>query len=156
MPVPATTVLPGVRKNAESTVDTLFSYLDAQGQGDYLGEGVSQLQHSLQAAHRAVEAGADDDTVLASLLHDVGRFIPHSDYHKMPPMIAPNGTFLGRGSHEVVGENYLRSLGFSDKVCQLVGSHVWAKRYLTATDAGYYQTLSETSKVTLKYQVSEH
>jgi predicted HD phosphohydrolase len=38
-------------------------------------------------------------------------------------------------------------------VCQLVGAHVWAKRYLTATEPGYYEALSVTSKRTLKYQV---
>ena len=71
----------------------------------------------------------------------------------MPPMIAPDGKFVGRGSHEVFGEAYLRDLGFSDKVCGLVGSHVWAKRYLTGTEKEYYDGLSESSKTTLKYQV---
>ncbi|ORX35289.1 alkaline-phosphatase-like protein [Kockovaella imperatae] len=144
--------LPSVLSTAQDTIDTLWSYLEAQGLGDYLGEAISQLEHSLQCAHRAVENGADDETVLGALLHDVGRFIPRSDYDKMPAMIAPNGTFVGRGSHEVLGENYLRAIGFSDKVCYLVGAHVWAKRYLTATVPGYYDDLSPSSKTTLKYQ----
>ena len=146
--------LPTVRASVKETITTLWSYLEAQGQGDYLGEAISQLEHSLQCAHLAAQAGADDDTVLGALLHDVGRFIPRSDYDKMPPMIAPDGTFVGRGSHEVLGENYLRAMGFSEKVCGLVGSHVWAKRFLTATESGYYEALSPSSKTTLKYQVS--
>lgn len=142
--------LPSVESHARDTVSSLFSFIDAQGQGDYIGEAVSQLEHSLQAAHLAQQAGADDETVLGALLHDVGRFIPAAS--EMPPMIALDGTYVGTASHEVLGEKYLRQLGFSEKVCQLVGSHVIAKRYLTAIDEGYYEGLSRSSKTTLKYQ----
>ena len=145
-------MLPSIETHAHATVKTLFTYLHAQGQSDYLGEKVSQLEHSLQCAQLAVESGtASDDTILAALLHDVGRFIP--DAEEMPAMIAADGLFVGRESHEVLGEKYLRALGFSETVCQLVGAHVMAKRYLTAVDKGYYEGLSQSSKTTLKYQV---
>ena len=142
--------LPSVEANARETVKELFSFIQAQGQGDYLGESVSQLQHSLQTATFAQQSGADDETIIGALLHDIGRFIPAAD--KMPAMIAPDGQYLGKGSHEVLGERYLRQLGFSEKVCQLVGAHVMAKRYL-AIDRGYYEGLSWNSKNTLKHQV---
>ena len=144
-------MLPSIEHHALTTVRTLFTYLHHQGQSDYLGESVSQLAHSLQAAQLAVESGADDDTILGALLHDVGRFIP--DAEDMPAMIAPDGVFVGRQSHEVLGEKYLRALGFSETVCELVGAHVMAKRYLTAVDQGYYEGLSRSSKATLKFQV---
>jgi hypothetical protein len=35
---------------------------------------------------------------------------------------------VGRVGHERVGEEYLKGLGFGDKVSKLVGSHVAAKR----------------------------
>ncbi|CZR68274.1 related to Phosphonoacetate hydrolase [Phialocephala subalpina] len=143
-------MLPSVVQRAEETIATLFSFITAQGSSDYLGEKVSQLEHSLQAAHLAHKAGVDDETVLGALLHDVGRFIPQS--MDMPKMIAPGGTFIGRASHEVLGERYLKELGFSEKICQLVGAHVMAKRYLTAVDKGYYDGLSDSSKQTLKFQ----
>ncbi|KAF2102469.1 Phosphonoacetate hydrolase [Rhizodiscina lignyota] len=143
-------VLPSVHARARDTISSLFSFIDAQGQGDYIGEAVSQLEHSLQTAYLAQQAGADDETVLGALLHDVGRFIPAAS--EMPAMIAPDGTYVGTASHEILGENYLRQLGFSEKVCQLVGSHVMAKRYLTAVDKGYHDGLSQSSKTTLKYQ----
>lgn len=145
-------VLPSVEASARSTVRDLFAFITAQGIGDYIGEKVSQLQHSLQAATLAQKAGADDDTVLGALLHDVGRFIPAAD--KMPIMTAADGTFVGTASHEILGETYLRQLGFSDAICQLVGAHVMAKRYLTAVDTSYYDGLSPSSKTTLRYQVS--
>jgi putative nucleotidyltransferase with HDIG domain len=145
-------MLPSVVQRAEETIATLFSFITAQGSSDYLGEHVSQLEHSLQAAHLAHKAGADEETVLGALLHDVGRFIPQS--REMPKMIAPGGTYIGRASHEVLGERYLRELGFSEKISQLVGAHVMAKRYLTAVDEKYYDGLSESSKQTLKCQVT--
>lgn len=144
-------LLPAVESSVRETVKELFAFITAQGNGDYIGERVSQLQHSLQAATLAQQARADDDTVLGALLHDVGRFIPAAD--KMPPMIAADGTYVGKASHEVLGERYLRQLGFSETICQLVGAHVSAKRYLTAVDNDYYDGLSKSSKMTLKFQV---
>ena len=147
----AISALPSVESNARETVKELFGFIEAQGKGDYIGERVSQIAHSLQAATLAQQAGANDETVIGALLHDVGRFIPASE--KMPSMIAADGTYVGRASHEVLGERYLRRLGFSEKICQLVGAHVMAKRYLTAVDKDYYEGLSKSSKQTLKFQV---
>jgi predicted HD phosphohydrolase len=146
-------VLPAVEAMAREIVQTLFSFIEKQDQGDYIGEVVSQLEHSLQAASFAKEGGSDNETILAALLHDVGRFIPSAD--DMPRMIAPDGTFVGTESHEVMEEKYLRGLDFSDKICEIVGAHVWAKRYLTATETGYWESLSKSSKTTLEFQVRE-
>ncbi|OAA66495.1 Metal-dependent phosphohydrolase, HD subdomain protein [Niveomyces insectorum RCEF 264] len=131
-------------------IRTLFSFLDAQGQGDYMGEAVSQLEHSLQAAALAVEHGADEPTILAALLHDVGRFIPEAK--SLPPLIAPDGSTFGTEKHEEVGEVYLRKLGFPPAVYEVVGAHVWAKRYLCATEPAYWAALSKLSKITLELQ----
>lgn len=147
-------MLPSTHAHVKETVQQLFSFIESQGNSDYLGEQVSQLQHSLQCAYLATQSeryAHDHEVVLAALLHDVGRFIPAAK--DMPKMIATDGSYVGRGSHEVLGERYLRQLGFSEKVCQLVGAHVIAKRYLTATKPGYYESLSLTSKRTLQYQV---
>ncbi len=144
--------MPSDERSVQDTVKQLFSFIEAQGQGDYLGEAISQVQHSLQCATLAQQSGADDETIIGGLLHDVGRFIPAAE--KMESMIAPDGTYIGKASHEIMGEQYLRQLGFSEKVCQLVGAHVMAKRYLTAVDKGYYDGLSQSSKMTLKFQVS--
>lgn len=138
-------------EDVRATVKELFAFITAQGDSDYIGEDVSQLQHSLQAATFAQQANAGRDTILGALLHDIGRFIPANK--EMPAMIAPDGQFVGNASHELLGERYLRQLGFSETICELVGAHVMAKRYLTATDPEYYDSLSKASKATLKYQV---
>lgn len=149
-------MLPSTVPNAQETIDQLFSLIRAQGSTDYIGERISQLEHSLQCAFLASQDdtyGRDAEVILGALLHDVGRFIPAAE--RMPKMLAMDGTYVGRASHEVLGERFLRHLGFSDKVCQLVGAHVMAKRYLTAVDPEYYDALSKTSKRTLEYQVHD-
>lgn len=138
--------------DARMAVREILSLIEKQGKGDYIGEAVSQVQHSLQAATLAQNAGADDETVIGALLHDVGRFIPAAD--KMESMIAADGTYIGKASHEIIGERYLRQLGFSEKICQVVGAHVVAKRYLCAVEQGYWESLSRSSKQTLEFQVS--
>ena len=39
---------------------------------------------------------------------------------------------VGRVGHELIGAEYLKGLGFGDKVTQLVASHVAAKRCVLA------------------------
>lgn len=143
--------MPSADRDARTTVKELLSFIEKQGQADYMGEAVSQLEHSLQAATLAENAGADHETILGALLHDVGRFIPAAE--KMENMITADGTYIGKASHEILGERYLRQLGFSEKVCQVVGAHVVAKRYLCAVEKGYWESLSKSSKQTLEFQV---
>lgn len=75
---------------------------------------------------------------------------------------------VGGVGHEAIGPSYLRALGFSEAVFRLVNSHVAAKRYvifhlafanldspfryLTATDRGYYESLSSASQKSLAFQ----
>ncbi len=51
--------------------------------GMTLGFGVSQLTHALQTATRAERAGADDEMIVGSLCHDIGRLIPGADHARL-------------------------------------------------------------------------
>lgn len=62
-------------------------------------------------------------------------------------------TVVGIKDHERIGAEYLRRMGFSEKVAQLVEAHVDVKRYLTGKDRAYYELLSTTSKLSLRQQV---
>nr|POE72044.1 uncharacterized protein CFP56_11920 [Quercus suber] len=143
----------------ERTTASIVHMLNTQGQGDYIGEAISQLAHALQAAHLAKEHTADEETIIAALLHDIGHFLPASEVRAIAREIR-NMTSeadgddggVGRVGHERIGEEYLRQLGFSEKVAGLVGSHVNAKRYLCATDPAYHATLSDASKKSLVFQ----
>lgn len=138
---------------------SIINILREKGQSDYIGEPISQLEHSLQAAHLAKQHDADDETVIAALLHDIGQFLPASEVqsiaHEVQSMRSSNsedGSSVGRVGHEKIGEEYLLRLGFSEKVASLVGSHVAAKRFLCATDPVYHDTLSDASKKSLIFQ----
>jgi predicted HD phosphohydrolase len=51
--------------------DRILSHMELLT-GDYGGFAIDRLQHSLQTAHRAAEAGEDDEYVVCALLHDIG------------------------------------------------------------------------------------
>ncbi len=141
---------------AQETPEMLIEMLNTRGQGDYIGESISQLAHSLQAAHLARTHHADDETVLAALLHDIGQFLGANEVksiaHEVQTMGGEGKASCGRVGHEKIGEEYLLRLHFSPKVGALVGSHVAAKRYLCAVDPAYHDTLSEASKQSLVFQ----
>ena len=110
---------------------------------DYLGEPVTQASHMLQAAALAERAGASGPLVAAALLHDVGHF---------------TGTITGhdlmRGTdnrHSDQGAAWLAQW-FGPEVTEPVRLHVAAKRYLCATEPGYFGQLSAESVRTLALQ----
>ncbi|WP_020605479.1 phosphonate degradation HD-domain oxygenase [Spirosoma spitsbergense] len=124
----------------------MIAQLFAQsGQDAYYGEPVTQLEHALQCAHLAEQHGADNETVVAAFLHDIG--------HLLPPELA-NGYMDGYGTvdHEKLGADFLREQGFSEKVAQLIENHVNAKRYLVYKHPDYFARLSEASVRTLEFQ----
>lgn len=124
----------------------MLTQLFAQsGQDAYFGEPVTQLEHALQCAQLAEQAGADRETIVAAFLHDIG--------HLLPPERA-GGYMDGYGTvdHERLGADYLRELGFPEKVAQLIENHVNAKRYLVFRNPDYFARLSEASLRTLEFQ----
>lgn len=129
----------------ETTVNGIFDLYEKHGAEEYAGEKVSQLEHMCQAAQFAMEEGYDDEVVLAAFLHDVGHLLPiHDESESMDG--------YGMMDHEKVGADYLRRLGFSERMCRLIASHVNAKRYLTWKYPEYYEQLSGASKKTLEFQ----
>eukprot|EP00932_Pfiesteria_piscicida_P014638 SRR837773.26464.p1 GENE.SRR837773.26464~~SRR837773.26464.p1 ORF type:complete len:212 (-),score=59.40 SRR837773.26464:152-715(-) len=134
-------------ERAQQSATTVIDLFGRQGNGDYVGEAVSQVEHGLQAADLARRAGFGDEEVLAALLHDVGHMIGLEMGDKVGRM-----DHCGIVDHEGLGGQWLRDLGFSQKVATLVKRHVDAKRYLCVAQPGYHDKLSEASKVTLGFQ----
>jgi len=145
-----------------SVTSYLISILQSSEHTPYIGEPVSQLAHSLQAGHLAQSAAtppADDETIVAALLHDIGQFAPEADLSVLLDGkdaavrdMDSGGGSVGRYSHDELGARFLAALGFPAKTCTLVGQHVNAKRYLCGIDAAYYDLLSEASKESLGFQ----
>jgi phosphonate degradation associated HDIG domain protein len=126
-----------------SAYEEILALFTAHGGGAYFGEAVTQVEHAQQVAHFAALDGAREATVLAALLHDVGHLVVDT-----PDDLAD---WHSDARHECIGAAWLAKR-FGPEVSEPVRLHVPAKRYLCATDPGYFGLLSEASVVTLKLQ----
>jgi phosphonate degradation associated HDIG domain protein len=124
-------------------VQEVLDLLTAKGDIAYFGEEVSVLEHSLQSAFFAERDGADDATVTAALVHDIGHLL-----HGLPEDIAAQGR---DGRHEEVACGYLLRY-FGDDVVAPVHMHVAAKRYLCSVEPEYFRQLSASSVQSLALQ----
>ncbi len=119
--------------------------LTGPGHRQYGREAVSQLDHALQCAHLAEQAGETPATVVAALLHDLGHLlVPAAAEHEAR---APRHDDL----HQYVALPFLRGV-LPDAVLEPIRMHVDAKRYLCAVDADYWATLSPASQHSLELQ----
>jgi phosphonate degradation associated HDIG domain protein len=126
-----------------SAIDVIFERFAVHGGDDYGGERVRQIEHALQCATLAEAEGADAPLITAALLHDIGHLI-----HDLGHSPAKRGI---DDRHELLGREWL-SRWFGEAVTEPVRFHVNAKRYLTATDPGYFATLSAGSVRSLELQ----
>jgi predicted HD phosphohydrolase len=115
----------------------VLDLLEVMASLPYLGEPVDQRAHALQAAGHAMAAGADDELVAATALHDIARA---PAVHRAQP-----------GPHAAAGAAWCAPR-FGSQVAWLVGSHVAAKRWMVAIDPAYASTLSEASVESLRRQ----
>lgn len=121
--------------------DRLFGYLEEAGQGTY-DEAVTQLEHGLQCAALAEEAGHGPAAQVAALLHDLGHLVlgePETEDAEADER------------HEIVGAR-LVTRWFGSEVGAPVALHVAAKRYLVAVEPDYLAGLSPASVRSLELQ----
>jgi phosphonate degradation associated HDIG domain protein len=104
---------------------------------------VTQTEHALQAAQIAEREGRPAAQIVAALLHDIGHLM-----HDLPEDIADQGIDT---QHESLASAWL-SQHFGPEVSEPVRLHVAAKRYLCHAEAGYFDRLSEASKLSLTLQ----
>jgi phosphonate degradation associated HDIG domain protein len=130
-------------ETADQVIETIFDVFRKAGERDYGNERVTQTAHALQCGWLAEKAGAGSALITAALLHDIG--------HLVNPDDRPATKRGEDGFHEVVGCDYL-SNWFGPDVTEPIMWHVAAKRYLTATDPGYFDTLSQGSVRSLELQ----
>ena len=124
-------------------VTEIVSLFKTKGDRAYEGEGVSQLEHALQSAHRAEQDGAAPELVCAALLHDIGHLI--NDRGETPTLRGEDDL------HQYMALPFLRP-AFPEAVLGAIRLHVDAKRYLCAIRPGYREALSEDSKRSLALQ----
>lgn len=127
---------------ARDPCDDLEDLFHRRGQLAY-GEAVDQLAHALQAAMLAEQQGEGPAMITAALLHDIGHLL-HED--------AAAALAIGDDdAHEALGVHHL-ARWFGRDVLAPIALHVEAKRYLAATEPGYYEQLSPVSRRTLAIQ----
>lgn len=123
------------------------AFASAEGMA-YLGEQVTMIQHQLQAGALALAAGCSDELAVAALLHDIGHIIGREEGEGD----AAEALAHDRDArHDVSGARWL-GRWFRPDVTEPVRLHVAAKRYLVATERGYFAHLSEASVHTLRLQ----
>ena len=106
---------PVFAKGKEHLIEQLNAIMAKAKITPYGEEGeITLMDHSLQCAKLARDSGAEEEMIIAALLHDIGMAID-ADSNK---------------SHEILGAEALESAGFSPKICELVRDHVNAKHYI--------------------------
>lgn len=124
------------------SLDSIFALFDVRGQESY-GESITQLEHALQCGQCAERDGADAELITAAVLHDVGHLL-----HRDTAAAYAAGT---DDCHETIAAKYLARY-FAPWVTEPVRLHVAAKRYLCHVEPGYFDELSETSRLSLGLQ----
>lgn len=122
---------------------TLTTLYHQRGKAQYGGEAVSQLEHALQCATLAEQAGQSAGLITACLFHDLGHLV-----HHLGEDVADRGI---DDRHEYRASPVLETL-FPAAVTMPIRLHVAAKRYLCAVDEDYWASLSPASKRSLELQ----
>ncbi len=127
-----------------SAAEIIYLY-ETRGTHQYGREAVSQLEHALQCAQLAEQAGETDATVVAALLHDVGHLIAAHKEERS------DDTQQADDLHQFIALPFLRGL-LPDAVLEPIRLHVDAKRCLCAAVPTYWASLSPASKRSLALQ----
>ena len=125
-------------------LNDLFDGLSTRGRGAYGLSDVTQLEHALQTAALAREAGFSDAMIIAALFHDVGHMFESDE----DVDLASQGI---DDKHEDSSADLLAPI-FGDTVAEPVRLHVASKRYLCAVDPAYFDALAPDSVTSLKLQ----
>jgi [1-hydroxy-2-(trimethylamino)ethyl]phosphonate dioxygenase len=127
----------------DNIVGFIADIFERRGTESYLGEEVTMSEHMLQGARLAEKEGAEEELVAAALLHDIGHYTNEFGEDYIEQGID--------NLHDEAGARVLEPF-FPPVATECVRLHVAAKRYLCATDPGYFGKLSPASVATLKLQ----
>jgi hypothetical protein len=127
------------------TLQEVHDLLQRRGQTQYGLEAINQLEHALQCANLAEQAGETTDTIVACLLHDLGHLLAAERVDAVEQDTRKDDL------HQFIALPFLRGL-FPDAVLEPIRMHVDAKRYLCWIEPTYWDELSIASKRSLEQQ----
>lgn len=131
-------------------VETLVEILELRGRICFDAEAVSQLEHALQCAQLALDAGESRELIVSALLHDIGHLLNGDEaFAEAFPLAPAKPINTGESQHELRAAMFLRGT-FSERVVTPIRLHVIAKRYLCAVDPNYWSRLTAQSKYSLE------
>ncbi|MCC6233388.1 MAG: HD domain-containing protein [Verrucomicrobiales bacterium] len=130
------------RLSPAEVVSRIFTTFLQRGHRQY-GESVTELQHALQCATFAGDAGERAEVIASCLLHDFGHLL-----HELGEDIADHGV---DSRHELLGANHL-ARWFPPEVVEPIRMHADSKRYLCRREEGYFGALSPASQRSLELQ----
>ena len=100
---------------SNSAVDRVLEHLRSL-ENSYSGYQVSRLEHALQTATRAWSDGADEETVVVALLHDIGDMLSPENHGEMAaailkPYVSPKNYWILKYHGIFQGYYYFHHLG---------------------------------------------
>ncbi|KAJ2079648.1 hypothetical protein GGI16_007736, partial [Coemansia sp. S142-1] len=123
----------------EQRVSTVFQTLEKAREVDVIIGITTMLDGALEAAHVVKLHGADEETILAALLQDIGSYCPLPDNWR-DIFDKDEDAF----NNYEAGAEYLRKFGFPEKTCKLIESDILAKRYLVTNDPMYLDIFDDS------------
>ncbi|MFO1015827.1 MAG: HD domain-containing protein [Caulobacteraceae bacterium] len=81
-----TTIITNLRADRAHHADRMLDHLKLLG-GDYGGFAIDRLEHSLQTATRAHQAGRDEEYVVCGLFHDIGDLLMPSNHAELAAVL---------------------------------------------------------------------
>jgi len=100
---------------SKSAVDRVLAHL-RQLKNSYSGYKVSRLEHALQSATRAWLDGADEETIVVALLHDIGDMLSPENHGELAaailkPYVSPKNYWILKHHGIFQGYYYFHHLG---------------------------------------------
>ena len=130
-------------KNVNEIISEIEAIYSRWGTSKY-DEQISQIEHAVQCAEFARRAEADDELIVATLLHDIGHLLELERREG-------NAVLTENDDHESTGAAFL-ARHFSSAVTAPIALHVEAKRFLCTTEETYFGKLSLGSVRSLEMQ----
>jgi predicted HD phosphohydrolase len=101
--------------NQHRTADSILTLLRSLA-GVVDGFAIDQLTHCLQTATRAEQAGADEEVIVASLCHDIGKAISVPNHPAiaasiLQPYVRPEVHFMIAAHQDFQGRHYYHHFG---------------------------------------------